>query len=205
MQMNKALPQTGNKECRAFSMPDLTTEPEGNILQGHAAVFNQPTNIGGMFTEIIDSGAFDTTDFSNVVMTINHNLDMLPLARCQGINADNTLQLQIDNIGLGIQANLDIENNPDAKALYSSIQRGDINGMSFIFIVGYNSWEALDSDLPTRHITQISQVIEVSAVSFPAYKQTDIDARSTLNDAKAGFEKAKMNQKRKDIILKTLF
>jgi hypothetical protein len=217
--MNKTqLPKMGTKEYRAFGMPDLTVQPEGNVLQGHAAVFDQTTDIGGMFNEIIDRGAFSQTDFTDVLMSINHDLDRIPLARSRNNNANSTLQLQVDNTGLAIRANLDVDNNQEAKALYSSIQRGDINGMSFIFYVRGENWEGLDTETPTRHITDIAKVIEVSAVSFPAYDQTDISARSsealdsakkTLDSAKAEYiEKQNANtleQKRKALILKTLY
>lgn len=217
MDKNK-IPVKGTKEYRSFGMPDLTVQPEGNVLQGHAAVFDQTTDIGGMFNEIIDRGAFNQTDFTDVLMSINHDLDRIPLARSRNNNANSTLQLQVDNTGLAIRANLDVDNNQEAKALYSSIQRGDINGMSFIFYVRGENWEGLDTDVPTRHITDITRVIEVSAVSFPAYDQTNISARSsetldsakkTLDSAKAEYmekqDKIESEQKRKALILKTLY
>ena len=49
--------------------------------------------------------------------------------------------------------------------------------MSFIFYVDEERWEDLDTDMPTRHVLKISKVIEVSAVNFPAYTGTDINAR----------------------------
>lgn len=217
--MNKIqLPKTGIKEYRAFSVPDLAVQPEGNVLQGHAAVFGQATDIGGMFEEIIEHGAFDKTDFTDVLFSINHDLDRIPLARSRNNNANSTLQLQVDDIGLAIRANLDIDNNQEAKALYSSVQRGDIGGMSFIFYVRGETWEGLDTEKPIRHITDIARVIETSAVSFPAYDQTDISARSseTLDSAKKTLDSAKADyianknqteyeQKRKALILKTLY
>ena len=218
MKNKTQLPKMGTKEYRSFGMPDLTVQPEGNVLQGHAAVFDQTTDIGGMFNEIIDRGAFDQTDFTDVLMSINHDLDRIPLARSRNNNANSTLQLQVDNTGLAIRANLDVDNNQEAKALYSSIQRGDINGMSFIFYVRGENWEGLDTEMPTRHITDIAKVIEVSAVSFPAYDNTDISARSsetldsakkTLDSAKAEYiekrNQIKYEQKRKALILKTLY
>ncbi len=212
------LPKAGIKEYRAFNIPDLAVEPESNILQGHAAVFGQTTNIGDMFDEVIERGAFNKTDFTDVLFSINHDLDKIPLARSRNNNANSTLQLTVDDIGLSIRASLDVENNNEAKALYSSIKRGDINGMSFIFYVRGEEWEGLDTDKPIRHITDIAKVIETSAVSFPAYDGTDISARSsdeldslkkTLDSVKAEYiEKQNANtleQKRKALILKTLY
>ncbi|MDR3585257.1 MAG: HK97 family phage prohead protease [Desulfosporosinus sp.] len=168
-------------EMRSFTMPDLQVEPEGNIIQGHAAVFGQTANIYGMWNETIERGAFDKTDFTDVLFSVNHDLTKIPLARSRNNNANSTLQLQVDDQGLNTRATLDIEKNTDAQALYSAISRGDINGMSFIFSVRKGTgdvWTGLDTDMPSRTITDIAKVIEVSAVSFPFYEGTDIDARS---------------------------
>ena len=92
-----------------------------------------------------------------------------------------------DKEGMDIRVNLDTENNSDARNLYSAIKRGDISGMSFMFSINDEEWEDLDSDHPTRHIREIGQVLEVSAVTFPAYEATEISARDkeALDSAKA--------------------
>ena len=174
-------------------MPDLTAEPEGNVIQGHAAVFNQFANIYGLFNEVIERGAFDRTDFTDVIFSINHDLDDIPLARCRNSNANSTLQLQVDDQGLNTRAVLDIENNVNAKALYGSVNRGDIDGMSFIFIVRGEIWEGMESDMPTRRITDIAKVREVSAVSIPFYDGTDLNARghNALNGAQKALDNAR--------------
>lgn len=207
----KGIPIAGQKEYRAFAMPDLQAEPEGDIVQGHAAVIGSITNIGGIFNEVIERGAFDKTDFTDVLFSINHDLSKIPLARSRNNNSNSTLQLNVDDTGLAIKAKLDIENNSEAKALYSAVERQDMTGMSFIFIVRGEYWEGLDTDMPTRHITDISKVIEVSCVSFPAYSETDINARSetldsyknTLDSAKAKYIDAQNTERRKRLIIKT--
>ncbi|GIO36886.1 hypothetical protein J41TS12_17470 [Paenibacillus antibioticophila] len=183
----------GEREKRSFALPDLRAESEGGIVRGHAAVFDQRVTIGGWFEEIIERTAFAKTDFRDVVMTVNHNLQNIPLARSRNNNANSTLQLSVDDAGLYIRAALDIENNSESRALHASIVRQDITGMSFIFIIRDAIWENLDSDMPTRRITDIARVIEVSAVSFPAYDGTDISARDqeTLESAKAALESAR--------------
>lgn len=183
----------GEREKRSFAFPDLRAETEGGIVQGHAAVFDQRVSIGGWFEEVIERTAFAKTDFRDVVMTVNHNLQNIPLARSRNNNANSTLQLSVDDAGLFTRASLDIENNNEARALHSSVSRKDITGMSFIFIIRDAVWENLDSDMPTRRITDIARVIEVSAVSFPAYDGTDISARDqeALESAKAALESAR--------------
>ena len=103
------------------------------------------------------------------------------------------MQLTTDNDGLGIRVTLDTENNSEARALYSAVQRGDISGMSFMFGIRDEEWENLDSDHPTRHIRDISTVVEVSAVTFPAYESTEINARSkeALDNARSAVETAR--------------
>lgn len=103
------------------------------------------------------------------------------------------MQLTTDNDGLGIRVALDTENNSEARALYSAVQRGDISGMSFMFGIRDEEWENLDSDHPTRHIKDISTVVEVSAVTFPAYESTEINARSkeALDNARSAVDTAR--------------
>lgn len=159
-------------------MPDLTADNSGNTVEGHAAVFGQAYDMCGWWSETIARGAFDKTDFTDVLFSINHDLKKLPLARSRNNNANSTLQLQVDDQGLATRADLDIENNMEAKALYGSIMRGDMNGMSYIFSVRQDEWTGLDTEYPTRTITDIAKVYEVSAVSMPANPGTDINARS---------------------------
>lgn len=217
----KNLPKKGERTKRNFSMADLraimgSEENNQTIISGHAAVFNQRTNICNWFEEIIEPGAFNNTDFTDVVLSVNHDLDKIPLARSRGNNANSTLQLQVDDIGLAVRANLDIENNNDAKSLYSSIGRNDMDGMSFIFYVRGEEWENLDSDMPTRRINDISKVVEVSVVSFPAYDGTDIalsrdadaleGAKLVLENARSQheLESSKDEEKRQQVELEKL-
>ena len=63
--------------------------------------------------------------------------------------------------------------------------------MSFMFIVDGDAWENADTEHPTRHVRSIRKVLEVSAVTFPAYSQTSIQARGiadALDGAKASLE-----------------
>ena len=103
------------------------------------------------------------------------------------------MKLTPDLEGLSIEVNVDTENNADARSLYSAVKRGDITGMSFAFSVDEEKWEALDTEMPTRHIVSIASVVEVSAVTWPAYEATEINARSTeaLENAKATLENAR--------------
>ena len=164
--------------CYNMSLEAREAEDEGKgIVEGMAIVYNSKTDIG-WFDEIIEQNALEHTDMKDVRMLVNHDTSMIPLARSRNNTANSTLQLIPELNGLKIRAKLDIENNADAKSLYSAIQRGDISGMSFMFEVDGESWEDELSDHPLRRITSISKIYEVSAVTFPAYEQTEINARS---------------------------
>ena len=187
----------GNKlERRAYTFDISADEGEnGSIITGRPIVYNSCTNMG-CFDEIIEPGALNKTDLKDVRFLVNHDTKKLPLARSRRNNGNSTMQLMVDEKGLSIKVLLDTENNSDARSLYSAVKRGDISGMSFMFGVDDEEWENLESDHPTRHIRSISTVVEVSAVTFPAYKATEIDARSkeTLENVRSALESARQQR-----------
>jgi HK97 family phage prohead protease len=152
----------------------------------------------GWIRETIDPGALDNTDLKDVRFLVGHDTSGIPLAKSRDNNENSTMQLSVSERGMDIRVDLDIENNPRAKELYSAVKRGDISGMSFMFTVDSDIWEDLESEHPTRHIRSISKVFEVSAVTFPAYEATSITARGlsdALESAKASLESAKAEQR----------
>lgn len=168
-------------------------DKHGSIIVGRPIVYGQRTDIGGWYEEVIERGALDGADLRDVRFLVNHNVDSIPLARSRNNNANSTMQLSVDNDGMAIRVNMDVENNSEARALYSAVQRRDISGMSFMFSVSGDEWDNLDSDYPTRHIKGIGKVVEVSAVTFPAYESTEIQARSkeVLDNARLALDSAK--------------
>ena len=189
-QKNKLLEQ------RSYNFEVRAEETEaGNIITGRPIVYNSRTDLG-WFDEIIEPGALNNTDLTDVRFLVNHDTSKIPLARSRRNNGNSTMQLTTDNDGLGIRVTLDTENNSEARALYSAVQRGDISGMSFMFGIRDEEWENLDSDHPTRHIKDISTVVEVSAVTFPAYESTEINARSkeALENARSAVDTARQRR-----------
>ena len=155
---------------RSYSFEVRAEQSEkGNIITGRPIVYDSRTDLG-YFDEIIERGALKDADLRDVRFLVNHDASKIPLARSRRNNENSTMQLTVDNDGMGIRVTLDTENNSEARALYSAVQRGDISGMSFMFGIDSEEWEELDSDHPTRRIKAISTVVEVSAVTFPAYK-----------------------------------
>ena len=172
-----------------FEIRAENNEKNGDHIVGRPIVYNSRTNLG-WFDEIIEAGALDDSNLKDVRFLVNHNTSMIPLARSRNNNENSTMQMEVDKDGMTIRVNLDTENNTEARNLYSAIKRGDITGMSFMFTIDDEEWKDLDSDHPTRHIRKISQVFEVSAVTFPAYESTEISARDreALDRAKATLE-----------------
>ena len=171
-----------NFEIRAENKDD-----DIKIITGRPIVYNSRTDIG-FFDEIIESGALDFADLTDVRFLVNHDRMMIPLARSRRNNGNSTMKLTPDMRGLNLDfIKLDTENNSTSRALYSAVERGDITGMSFLFSIDDEEWENLESDHPTRHIKKIGSVVEISAVTFPAYEATEIYAR----DCKAALENAR--------------
>ena len=181
--------QTRVTRAYNFEIRAESNEKNGDHIVGRPIVYNSKTDLG-WFDEIIEAGALDEANLKDVRFLVNHNTDMIPLARSRNNNENSTMQLEVDKEGMGIRVNLDTENNTEARNLYSAIKRGDITGMSFMFTIDREEWEALETDHPTRHIKAIGQVFEVSAVTFPAYEATEISARDkeALESAKATLE-----------------
>lgn len=171
----------------------MRDEDNGNYIVGVPIVFDRQTDLG-YYTEVIDRHALDNTDMKDVRFLVNHNTDMIPLARSRNNNANSTMQMWVEEDGMHIRVNLDVERNSEAKSLYSAVDRGDVSGMSFMFSVDEDSWEGLDTEMPKRTITSVGKIFEVSAVTFPAYEQTSIqaaDLSEALENAKDVLESAK--------------
>ena len=184
-----------DKEMRAFSFEVRAEENEqhGTFITGTPIVFDQATDMG-WYEESIDKDALLETDLKDVRFLIGHNTEMIPLARSRNNNENSTMQMTVTDRGMEIRVDLDTENNADARALYSAVKRGDMSGMSFMFTVDKDEWKDIDTDYPKRTIMSIRKVFEVSAVAFPAYPQTDIQAASedgTLDSAHASLESAR--------------
>ena len=184
-----------NKEVRAFNFEVRAEENEqhGTFITGTPIVFDQATDMG-WYEESISRDALAETDLKDVRFLIGHNTSMIPLARSRNNNENSTMQMVVTDRGMEIRVDLDTENNAEARALYSAVKRGDMSGMSFMFTVDKDSWDDIDSEYPKRTIMSIRKVFEVSAVAFPAYPQTDIQAASegeTLDSVKASLESAR--------------
>ena len=158
------------REIRGGIPAEIRADEDGIKVSGYAAVFNQETDIGGYFREVIEPGAFkDAIGRDDVVFLINH--DGLPLARTRS----ETLILTEDDHGLRMETTLDPD-DPDVKSIAGKMKRGDLDKMSFAFFPEIQEWDD-SGDEPLRRIKQV-RLYDVSIVTTPAYTGTDIGLRS---------------------------
>lgn len=161
---------------RAFQASFETREENGSgIVTGKPVVLESRTDLGD-FDEIIDKNALAETDLTDVRLCLNHDTGYV-YARSRRNNGNSTMEIYTDATGLSFTASLNLEGSPRAKDFYSAVSRGDMDKMSFMFTIDGYEWENLETDHPTRRITKIGSIFEISCVTFPAYNSTSITAR----------------------------
>lgn len=164
-------------EKRTLSKPlDVRAKDAKRTIAGHAAVFNSETDIGGYFREVIAPGAFKDTIAGDVRALIDHDS-----GRVIGRTTAGSLRLSEDDHGLAVE--IDLPDTTDGRDLATLIERGDISGMSFGFVVTKQTWDET-GETPKRTIEAV-ELHEVSVVAFPAYDDTSIAMRS-LDEARKG-------------------
>lgn len=177
------------KEIRSFN---FTADKEERKLVGHAAVFNERTDIGGYFQEMIEPGAFKSSIKKDDVRALfNHDPNFV-----LGRSTAGTLKMSEDEVGLRVQ--IDPPDTQFARDLAVSIERGDINQMSFAFQVLEEEWIRGEKKEPDIRTIKKVKLYDVSPVTFPAYEGTDIAVRSHdawLKAEKEKEEKAKEEEK----------
>lgn len=169
-----------NREIRAF-ITEFETRAEGEdigIIKGRPIVFDSETNMG-WYREIIDRHALDNADLRDVRLCLNHDTSYV-YARSRNNNDNSTMRIGVDEGGMYFEARLDLK-SAKANDLYVAVQRGDLNQMSFMFVVSADEWEDIDSDSPLRIIKEIRTVYEISVVTFPAYEATSVQVASGEN------------------------
>ena len=145
------------------------------IIEGHAAVFNQPSleifAFAPGWREVIRPGAFTAAIKANDVRAlINHNDD-----RLIGRVFNRTLMLEEDEVGLKVR--IYPPDTSDARDLLTLIRGRYISQMSFGFSVAEDG-ERIDRGAKLREITAVRTLYDVSPVTQPAYPTTDVGLRA---------------------------
>jgi HK97 family phage prohead protease len=158
-------------------------KPNETTLRGHAAVFNSLSDDLGGFRELIAPGFFRASlrKQPDVRLLFNHDPNYV-----MGRTASGTLELREDNRGLHVFARVD-KTIGWVNDLRTSMQRGDVDQMSFAFTVreGGDDWAVTDDESIVRTLLPdgAEQLFDVSVVTYPAYKATEVSMRSVLEDA----------------------
>jgi HK97 family phage prohead protease len=172
------------REYRRIDATEMETrrgESGEMIVEGYATTFNMPYRLMGddkvTVNEQVDRDAFRETDMSDVIMQYDHE------GRVFARVANGTLQLEEDDHGLKIRANLG--GTEIGRQLFEEIDGGYTNKMSFGFTVKEDrkerSKDAEGRVTILRTITKIGKLFDVSAVSLPANDATEISSR-TISD-----------------------
>ncbi len=163
----------GRRSIAEARETQTTSTMTATRLTGHAAVFNQWTEIGGWFRERIAPGAFASAiKTSDVRFLFNHDSNFI-----YGRNTAATLELTEDKKGLAFTCYLLPFDGPSYQ-LARRIDRGDISGCSFSFTVKRDSWKLAtkSGEIDERTIEEIDVLYDVCPVVYPAYKGTDVAA-----------------------------
>ena len=175
--------KTPEKEVRSFKVDFKLKKRENGdgempIIEGYAAVFNSRSeNLGGRYWEYYEEimpGAFaDALREDDVVANFNHDSNMV-LAR----NTSGTLEMKEDEKGLFVE--IDPVDATFARDLVKSIERGDINGMSFAFTIVDSYWR-VEEEKEILYLEKV-KLYDVSVVTHPAYRETSVGLRSLICD-----------------------
>jgi HK97 family phage prohead protease len=169
-------------------------------IGGIAAVINSVTDLG-YFEEVIMPGAFDNAlskDY-DIRCLFNHEAELI-LGRTKASTC---------NVFVNGDGNLEYTwvpdyENPTHVSVVRSIMRGDITQSSFAFTIKEQTWS--DSTkygtMGKRTINVIDELFDVSPVTYPAYQDTEADARSlvALRDQELEIEEAKRSQAAADVL-----
>ena len=152
-----------------FAELRVAEDDKGKRFVGYAAVFEKLSEPMWGFREKIAKGAFSETLNEDVRALFDHDSKYV-----LGRNKSGTLFLNEDEQGLRSEII-----PPDAQwanDLMVSVNRGDINQMSFGFYTLKDTWEE-DQEPPIRTINKV-KLFDVSIVTYPAYPDTSVAVRS---------------------------
>ena len=172
------------RETRIFHGAEIRVKKGAKpAIEGYAAVFDKRSVDLGFFVEMVRAGAFKRClDSSPDVRGLyNHNPDNM-LSR----TTNKTLKMAEDSIGLHYE--MDLADTQTARDVYSLIDRGDISGCSFSFSIpdraNGQSWnDSVDERGNYILLRELKDVdlYDVGPVTFPAYPDTSVDARSAAS------------------------
>ena len=162
------------KSLQARDIGQLDNNQESTdkkIISGYFIVFDTETELYPGVREEVSPDALVGVDLSDVKALIDHDT-----AKVLGRTKANTLSLSVDSKGLYGEIVVN-ESDQEAMNLYSRVQRGDVDQCSFGFEI-LNEEMIQNSDGTVKFIIKSINLYEVSVVTFPAYQETAVEARS---------------------------
>jgi uncharacterized protein len=191
------------QERRTFTGTVIARSEGENMpkeIGGIAAVINSVTDLG-YFEEVIEKGAFDNAlnKEYDIRCLFNHEAELI-LGRTKA----NTCNVFVNGDGNLEYTWVPDYENPTHMSVVRSIMRGDITQSSFAFTIKEQKWSESTKygSMGKRTITMIEDLYDVSPVTYPAYADTEADARSivALRDQEQEIEEAKRSQASADVL-----
>ncbi len=162
-----------NRVQRFFDIKARSANDDSKmVLEGYALKFEKETELWKGFKEVIKKGALDNTDMSRVFLLFNHNDDVILAG-----TSNNSLELQVDDIGLKFRAEL--VDTQTSKEVYTLAKQGLLTKCSFSFRTTKNGYKysRTDDSNELGEIVDIETLYDVAVVTYPAYDDTEVYAR----------------------------
>ena len=175
-----------------FTITRAESDETDHVIEGYFALYEQETELFPNTYEIISRGAFDNTIKNDVRALWNHNTQYV-----LGRSKNGSLQLRADDKGLF--GTIKLPKTQYAEDLYELVKRGDIDQCSFGFNILDETVEELSNGGYRWRMKNVD-LHEISVVTFPAYENTTVHARSKQIEQ---IEQRKLQEK-KDVLLKRL-
>lgn len=167
-------------------------------VRGYAVLWDELSeNLGG-FRERFRRGAFTESLADDQVKFMVRSHD---LARPVASTSSGTLTLSEDAVGLRFEAKL--PDSGDAGDLAAMVRRRVLTQMSFAFATERAADESFTEENGELIRTiRKARLFEVSPVTFPAYPQTSVQARSMADDVterEKALTKAQQRERERDL------
>lgn len=168
---------------------ELRSENGGRRISGKAISFDTQSNDIG-FIEILHRGCIsqELIDSSNIVFLYNHDYNQV-IARANKGKGTLNIDLRDD----GVYFYLEVPNTTMGNDLLENIRLGNITQCSFGFNYANEEGAYKDEkigDVWYRNVYKIGKLYDLSAVTYPAYDDTYVNARMQ--------ERSKMEDKLKE-------
>lgn len=165
------------KEQQDDEGKDVQEQDNTKVISGYAIKFNEPSKDLGGFVEVITKEALDGLDLTDVCLLIGHDFTQI-LARSK----NDSLKLEVDDTGLHFEATL--PSTSYASDIYENIKAGNVDSMSFGFIVddGTDVFTKNEDGTVVRTVNKIKSLFDISVVTIPAYDSSNVQVNKRSYD-----------------------